>query len=387
VSLIVHVGPTLPAAEVHAALPDARVLGPVGLGDVYREARDGARTIAIIDGVFDQALAVRHKEILWALSLGVHVLGAASMGALRAAELAAFGMEGVGAVFEAFASGALEDDDEVAVAHGTRDGGYVRLSEAMVDVRATIERAVADGWLDAHAGAALVAHAKSLYYPDRTWAEILGAGIALDAEPLSRLREAVRGPGRVELKAWDARALIARLARLEAEPPPARPAFRFESTEAWHLLTRQLDTERARVAAAAELTAIGDGLLPNMLRAVKRRGRDVHEAVWRECLERALALELARRTGSSVDGATAQAASEAFRRERGLLAGEVMATWLQENRLDAASYSEFVHDGALAARVAGAARALVLSQLPAVLCARGELPEIWGEAIGENGSE
>jgi hypothetical protein len=384
VSLIVHVGPTLPAAEVRAALPDARVLGPVGLGDVYCEARDGARTIAIIDGVFDQALAVRHKEILWALSRGVRVLGAASMGALRAAELAAFGMEGVGAVFEAFASGALEDDDEVAVAHGTQDDGYVRLSEAMVDVRATIERTVAAGWLDAQAGAALIAHAKSLYYADRAWPAILGAASALNAEALSRLRDAVRGPGRVELKAQDARAL---LGRLQAEPAPARPAFRFEPTEAWHLLARQLDAERTRPGEAAELAARGHGLLPSMSRAVRRRGRDVHEAVWRQCLERALALELARRTGSALGDDDAQAASETFRRERGLLTGDAMAAWLQENRLDAAGYSAFVHDDALASRVARDARALVLAQLPAVLCARGELPEIWAEAIGEDGSD
>ena len=43
--------------------------------------------ILIIDGVFQSEPAVRHKEILWALSLGVPVVGAASMGALRAAEL------------------------------------------------------------------------------------------------------------------------------------------------------------------------------------------------------------------------------------------------------------------------------------------------------------
>jgi hypothetical protein len=33
--------------------------------------------IAIIDGVFAQAPGVRHQEILWAMSKGVHVYGAA----------------------------------------------------------------------------------------------------------------------------------------------------------------------------------------------------------------------------------------------------------------------------------------------------------------------
>src|SRR5688572_32760283 len=49
---------------------------------------------------------------------GVRVFGAASMGALRAAELQPFGMIGVGQVFQAYRRGHLTDDDEVAVAHG-----------------------------------------------------------------------------------------------------------------------------------------------------------------------------------------------------------------------------------------------------------------------------
>ena len=38
-----------------------------------------------------------------------------------AAELAAFGMQGVGAIFAAYRDGALEDDDEVAVVHVRAD--------------------------------------------------------------------------------------------------------------------------------------------------------------------------------------------------------------------------------------------------------------------------
>jgi hypothetical protein len=42
------------------------------------------------------------------------------MGALRAAELHTFGMVGVGRVFEGYRDGVYEDDDEVAVVHGSR---------------------------------------------------------------------------------------------------------------------------------------------------------------------------------------------------------------------------------------------------------------------------
>ena len=52
--------------------------------------------IGLIDGYFERVPSVSHKEILWAMSQGIVVIGAASMGALRAAELAPFGMLGVG---------------------------------------------------------------------------------------------------------------------------------------------------------------------------------------------------------------------------------------------------------------------------------------------------
>ena len=52
--------------------------------------------IGIVDGFFHQQPSVWHREILYALSQGVPVFGGASMGALRAAELADYGMTGVG---------------------------------------------------------------------------------------------------------------------------------------------------------------------------------------------------------------------------------------------------------------------------------------------------
>ena len=48
------------------------------------------------------------------MAAGTQVFGAASMGALRAAELAPFGMIGVGAIFAAYRDGRLTGDDEVA---------------------------------------------------------------------------------------------------------------------------------------------------------------------------------------------------------------------------------------------------------------------------------
>ncbi|UUZ56476.1 TfuA domain-containing protein [Massilia sp. H-1] len=83
-----------------------------------------------------------HKEILHALALGIRVYGGSSMGALRAAELHPFGMRGVGRIFGDFASGVLEDDDEVALIHGPADTAYACQSEAMANIRCALEEAV-----------------------------------------------------------------------------------------------------------------------------------------------------------------------------------------------------------------------------------------------------
>ena len=143
-SVCIFVGPTLSREAVVSVL-DAQCLPPAAQGDVYRAARLRPRAIGIIDGYFSGAPSVWHKEILWALSQGIAVFGSSSMGALRAAELHSFGMRGVGRIFEWFRDGVLEDDDEVAVVHGPAELGFAGASEPMVNVRATLARAVAEG--------------------------------------------------------------------------------------------------------------------------------------------------------------------------------------------------------------------------------------------------
>ncbi len=181
-SIVVFLGPTLSVAEARAEL-DASYRPPVSHGDVLRAVREAPQAIGIVDGYFERVPSVWHKEILWALSRGVHVFGAASMGALRAAELAPFGMEGVGAVYEAFARGDLEDDDEVAVAHASADEGYRPLSVAMVDIRATLRAAVTAGVISSVAGEALERLGERLFYPDRCYPILLQQAVAEGVSP------------------------------------------------------------------------------------------------------------------------------------------------------------------------------------------------------------
>jgi hypothetical protein len=202
----VFVGPTLAADEVRARLPGAVIRPPAAVGEILdlALARKRPARIALIDGYFERMAAVWHKELLLALEHGIAVYGAASMGALRAAELARFGMVGVGAIYRAFARGELVADDEVAVAHLPAAQGYRAVSDALANIRFGLARAPL-------APARYVALARARFYRERSWARLVDDARAAGL-PTAKLEAWLRTPP-PDQKATDARALLARLAR------------------------------------------------------------------------------------------------------------------------------------------------------------------------------
>ena len=198
---IVFLGPSCDEATARAVLPDAEFRPPAARGDIAKAAADGASAIVLIDGVFLQDCAVGHREVLGVLRSGVTVVGASSMGALRAAELDGFGMVGVGEVYRRFRSGELESDDEVALVYDP-ESGYA-LSEPLVNIRATLEAAVADGEIAQSGADAVLAAAKVLYFPERTWPAILRRAAVAEA-----VREALARRPPVDLKRADALAAL-----------------------------------------------------------------------------------------------------------------------------------------------------------------------------------
>ena len=168
--------------------------------------------------------------------MGIRVYGAASMGALRAAELAAFGMIGVGAIFEAFRDGVLEADDEVAVLHGPAEHGYRTSSEALVDIRATLAAARAAGVIGTAVHDAVVGIAKDLHFPDRIYPRVVSTARerGLDSAALDAL-ERWLPTGRVSRKRLDACALLERMAADRDAGWPATPPSSFVRTGFWEL--------------------------------------------------------------------------------------------------------------------------------------------------------
>jgi len=241
----VFLGPSLSRKEA-GKLCDARFLPPVAMGDLYTLVSTQARpgdAIAIIDGLFEQMPAVWHKEILHALSKGFPVYGASSMGALRAAELSVFGMTGVGRIFEAFHSGALDDDDEVAVAHADGGSDFRSLSTAMASIRFGLDDLAAAGDLPEDLVPPIVARLKALHYPERNWAAAVGA--ARQAGATSHAIDAIRAQAALpDAKAVDAMTLLSGLAQ-DAIPAARAPAFALQHTTFWMGLVRSQDTRLA----------------------------------------------------------------------------------------------------------------------------------------------
>jgi hypothetical protein len=222
----VFLGPTLPSSLVPVAID---IYGPATLGSIYKAAEAGYARIGLVDGLFGNVPSVWHKEILFALSRGVQVYGAASMGALRAAELYQFGMVGVGRVYWMYRLGILVDDDEVAVIHGPAGSGSGALSEAMVNIRVTLHRMRKAGVISKQSEMTISAHLKNCYFAERSLREL--GEIATKVTDQSDSKRQVEAHY-FDVKADDAAQLCERLLR---DPPPAASEriWTFPSTLFW----------------------------------------------------------------------------------------------------------------------------------------------------------
>ena len=109
---------------------------PATSGDLLALIPRGYKVIVLLDGYYNSVPAPWHKEILLALALGRTVIGASSLGALRAAELSDQGMVGIGKVFEQFSNSERSRDSDVALLHApcTTKIPYLPLSIPLVDL-------------------------------------------------------------------------------------------------------------------------------------------------------------------------------------------------------------------------------------------------------------
>lgn len=228
-AVAVFLGPSLPRSRA-AEILDADYYPPARMGDVYRLVASGVRIIVLIDGIFRGAAAVWHRELLEAMDHGICVIGASSMGALRAAELHTFGMIGVGTIFEWYRDGLIDGDDEVALLHSDADDGYRLLSQPLVNTRYRLQTAVERGELTPQEAREAIAHVKKVPFMWRTHGELLASEVvARWPDDARRCVKSMLDDANLDLKARDAERVLeyasARLARGEVRPPIVdRPA-------------------------------------------------------------------------------------------------------------------------------------------------------------------
>lgn len=317
---VAFVGPSIPSARIPSAVRErVTLLPPVKQGDVLRVVEAGATHVGIIDGYFDHVPSVWHKEILLAMERGVVVCGAASMGALRAAELGSFGMIGVGRVFEMFRDGVLEDDDEVALVHGPPDHDFRPMSEAMVNLRDLVERAIASGAVSRTDGASALALLKAAPYPSRT------------RRRLRELLPSLPDDDTPMIKERDARELLERLAR--SDLLPQKPAVRVERT---------VFLERLRLEVAHDADRRRSAVGPAWASASAR-----------DALLALLAIEHASLLGSPATEDEVDAEIESFQRRAGLLTPEAVEAWCRARGVDVERFIRRARDEATVKKLLG----------------------------------
>ena len=236
---VVFAGPSIYGLAKHT-LAGIELRPPAACGDILRACRSDVSRIGLVDGVFETSPSVWHKEILFALSRGIRLFGAASMGALRAAECHHFGMEGLGRIFEQYKSGERTADADVAVLHAPAELAYRPLTVALVDAEATIARLSTLDLLGADEAATLRNAARQLHFKERTWQGMFAlarfTGSRRDA-----LSDAVRRHC-VDQKALDAEELLLRLRAfdMEGSQRPHIAPENFNRTVYFDLLERRL---------------------------------------------------------------------------------------------------------------------------------------------------
>lgn len=101
------------------------------------------------------------------------MIGAASMGALRAAELHPFGMIGVGLIYRWYRRWPLTAEDAVAVQCGPAELGFTPLTEAMVDLQRSFKALFRRGLISKAEMDAGTAAAQRLNFRERSLRKVV----------------------------------------------------------------------------------------------------------------------------------------------------------------------------------------------------------------------
>lgn len=170
---IVFAGATLnSASNEYKGLIDIRP--PAQLGDLIAAAIEKPNSpILLLEGLFGGNLAVTVRECRDTLSTGTTLIGAASLGALRANELWSLGMIGIGEVYLMYRLGKIHADSELAVMYDPRS--WTELTVSTIHLRALLRQLTEEKLLEESMMKELIRKANKVYWVERTWDAIFKA--------------------------------------------------------------------------------------------------------------------------------------------------------------------------------------------------------------------
>lgn len=222
---VLFAGPSIVGLDLPSGL---ELRPPAVCGDLAALLAHPPAAVGLVDGLFGLAPSVWHKEILALLARGVRVVGAASLGALRATELAEAGMEGVGAIFAAYRVGAIVRDDAVMLLHAPAEYGFTPLTVALVDA----EHALASTECDACERRMMQRIVRTVPYHERSWRHCLASYRSRTSRHFPASAETLERHPSLKLK--DAALLVDRLMAVASEGPPG--SIRPEPPQTGYLL-------------------------------------------------------------------------------------------------------------------------------------------------------
>jgi hypothetical protein len=208
----------------------------------------------------------------------------------------------------------------------------------MVNIRATLARAVREGVISDEVRVRLERLAKSLFYPDRSYPRLLSLAAEDGLSPVEI--EAIRDwlpAGQVNQKRDDAIAMLCLMRdRMAAGLEPKQVSFWFEHTENW---------DRAMAPAGVLRTDAEESetILPTtVLEELRLEGS--YRRVFERALSRYLALGEAARLNLAVTEETLQETGDRFRGERSLHDQGAFEAWLAERDLTLESFSRLTKE-------------------------------------------
>ena len=98
--------------------------------------------------------------------------------------------------------------------HGPAEAGFPALSDALVNIRATLSAACSAGVIGPDDEARLIRAAQAVFFKQRSWERIL------DGDPAAAALRPFLSAHAIDIKQADARALVAAILAHDGTPPP-----------------------------------------------------------------------------------------------------------------------------------------------------------------------